>query len=264
MKIHKKESVSQFEKLYNFRDIGGHRTQDGSYMKEGVLFRSDELSKLTKNDVHQLMKLNIKLICDLRTQKEHLSKPAKVLANDSLQIINIPFQPHETHDTSRSKLLRFLFEKSGDIKFDHFIQDYYRSITFERTTQIHEILHLIAEEKNLPAIIHCTAGKDRTGIISAIIQLLVGVPYEKVQENYLLTNQHYGARLSKFIRVMRWGSFFTVSPERMKHILEAKAEYLDEIYEEILRQYGSVESYLSAACQIDKQVMNRLKNQLLE
>ncbi|MGG3889869.1 tyrosine-protein phosphatase [Metabacillus fastidiosus] len=256
--------LKQFDKLYNFRDIGGYRTKDGSCMKSGVLFRSDQLSKLSESDTEKLKQLDIKLICDLRTQKEHQSKPAKMRTNDTLKIVNIPIQQYETQDANRMKLLSFLFRKSGEEQFDHFIRDYYRRITFERTSQVNEILSLVAEEKNLPAIIHCTAGKDRTGIISAIIQLLVGISYEKVQEDYLLTNQYYGPRLSQFIKVMRWISLFQVSPERTKYILEAKPEYLDEVYNDMLRQYGSIETYLSEACQIDRCMIDRLKNQLLE
>ncbi|MGG3798502.1 tyrosine-protein phosphatase [Metabacillus fastidiosus] len=60
--------LNQFDKLYNFRDIGGYKTKDGSHMKSGVLFRSDQLSKLSESDIEKLKQLDIKLICDLRTQ----------------------------------------------------------------------------------------------------------------------------------------------------------------------------------------------------
>ena len=113
-------------------------------------------------------------------------------------------------------------------------------------------------------MIHCTAGRDRTGYISALIQLLVGVPYELVVEDYLLTNQFYESRLQKFIKIMRWLTFFQVLPERMKLILMAQREVLDEVYDNIIQKHGSIESYLCDACKIDHSVLQRLKNLLLE
>lgn len=237
---------------------------DGSRMKTGVLFRSGALSKLTKNDIKQFEQLDIKLVCDLRTQDEYKAKPAKLSENTKVNIVNVPLHQYETQDGNRMKLLRFLFGKQGEAEFDEFIRGYYYRIAFERTSQVNEILQLIAEEKNLPAVIHCTAGKDRTGIISAIIQLLVGVPYEKVEENYLLTNQFYAHRLEKMSRIMGWLSLFRVSPERVKYIMEAKPEHLNEVYEGISKEYHSIEEYLRKACQIDKQVVEKLKMQLLE
>ncbi|QTD39937.1 tyrosine-protein phosphatase [Sporosarcina sp. Te-1] len=256
--------MNQFEKLANFRDIGGYRTTDGSRMKTGVLFRSGALSKLTENDIKKFEQLNIKLICDLRTEGEYQSKPAKIQANDTLHIVNVPLQQYETQDGDRRKILGFLFGKQGEEQFDRFIRDYYRRIIFERTSYVNDILRLLASPENLPAVIHCSAGKDRTGIISAIIQLLVGVPYEKVEENYLLTNQFYAKRLEKLSRLMGWLSLFRVTPERVKYIMEAKPEYLHHIYSEITREYGSVEDYLHKACQIDTTIVEGLKEQLLE
>ncbi|MBB4824564.1 protein-tyrosine phosphatase [Sporosarcina luteola] len=256
--------MNQFEKLANFRDIGGYQTTDGSRMKTGHLYRSGALSKLTESDIKKFEQLNIKLICDLRTPEEFQAKPSKIQTNDILNIVNVPLQQYETQDGNRRKLLGFLFGKQGEEQFDQFIRDYYRRMTFERTSHVNEVLSLIASEKNLPAVIHCTAGKDRTGIMAAIIQLLVGVPYEKVEENYLLTNQFYAQRLEKMSRLMRWLSLFRVTPERVKYIMEAKPEYLHEIYTEIMTEYGSIGEYVSGACQIDKHVVERLKEQLLE
>lgn len=259
MEVTGEQWLHQFDKMYNFRDIGGFRTEEGSLMKSGILFRSDHLSKLSEKDQKRIQELEVKVVCDLRTQKECNSKPSRI--PDHIQIVNVPI---ETQDANRKLLFGFLFRKTGEEEFNRFIRDYYSRITFDKTRQINEVLSVLANKDNLPAIIHCTAGKDRTGIISAFIQLAVGVPYEKVVENYLLTNKYYENRLNQSIKVMRWMTLFRVTPERMKMILEAKPEYLDEVYKDIQKQYGSIHAYLTDACQIDKQVIYRLKNLLLE
>ncbi|SFJ14743.1 tyrosine-protein phosphatase [Thermoflavimicrobium dichotomicum] len=259
-----RDVAKQFDGLSNFRDIGGLMTHDGRTMKSGVLFRSDELSRLTSNDLEKLKQFNIKVICDLRTPKECKSKPARIPHNEGIRIVNVPIHHHETQEVSRLKLFGFLFGKSGGDDFDHFNREYYRRMAFECTAPINEIITLISEEKNLPALIHCNAGRDRTGYISALIQLLVGVPYETVLDDYLLTNRFYEQRLNKFIRYMRWMTLFQVSPDRMKHILQARREFLDEVIDEILKKYGSIEGYLIEACGIDQSCIRNLQQLLLE
>src|SRR5690606_32755446 len=125
-----------------------------------------------------------------------------------------------------------------------FRKNYYHHIAFDRTTQIKEIITTLSHEEHLPALIHCTAGKDRTGYIAALIQLLVGIPYETVVEEYLMTNRFYESRMEKLIKMIKWITLFQVSPERMKLILMAQRVDLDEVHDNIIRNYGSIEAYL--------------------
>jgi protein-tyrosine phosphatase len=121
----------------------------------------------------------------------------------------------------------------------------------------------LAKEENLPAVIHCSAGKDRTGLVAALIQLLVGIPYEVVIEDYVRTNDYFASRLDRFIRIMRVLTLFQVSPERMRLILMAHPEFLNEVHDAIVGAYGSVERYLVEACAIDERVLHELKARLL-
>ena len=263
MKATHREVVHHFEKLSNFRDVGGLKTQDGHTLKTGVLFRSDELSKLTDADVAKLQEFNIKLICDLRSPQESQKKQPRVAPNSSIQVVNIPLHEQATQDGSRKKLLSFLFGKTGGDQFREFSRGYYQHIAFDQTARIREVITLLSKDENLPALIHCTAGKDRTGFLSAVIQLLVGVPYESVMEDYLRTNDYFGPRLEKVIKVMRVMTLFQVSPDRMRLILMAHPEFLEEVHANIVKQFGSIETYLCEACEIDPNTLQKLKNQLL-
>jgi protein-tyrosine phosphatase len=256
--------TQQIEKLSNFRDIGGLKTSDGNFMKSGVLFRSDELSRVTDKDISILQTLNIKVICDLRTPNECNKKQAPLLLKQGINTINIPFHDQETHNINWKQLTKFLFSKSGATEFKEFSRSYYQHLAFERTSQIKEIITSLSYERNLPALVHCTAGKDRTGYISALIQLLVGIPYETVILEYLMTNRFYESRMEKLIKVMKWITLFQVSTERIKLILMADREVLDGVYDNIIRRYGSVETYLCEACEINQTMILKLKNMLLE
>ncbi len=196
-----REVVHPFQRLSNFRDVGGLKTADGRTFRAGVLFRSDELSCLNAGDLVKLQGLGIELICDLRSPGES-QKRRPSLPDESIRVVNVPIHEQATQDGSRRKLLGFLFGRTGGDRFRGFSRDYYHHIAFGQTARFREVITLLSEEQNLPALIHCTAGKDRTGFLAALIQLLVGVPYEMVMEDYLRTNDYFGPRLEKFIKVM--------------------------------------------------------------
>lgn len=140
-------------------------------MKTGVLFRSDELSRLSFSDQKTLRRLNLKLICDLRTPNERVRTLDRIPKKFEMRLVNIPIYPHRK-DLSRLKFVHFLNSKSDGYDFKNLIKEYYRSFAFEHTEKINQIVTLLSDENNLPALIHCSVGKDRTGFISSLIQLL--------------------------------------------------------------------------------------------
>lgn len=264
VKATQREVLYPFEKLSNFRDLGGLTTVDGRTLKTGVLFRSEELSRMTANDLARLRGFNLKLICDLRSPRERREKQSPATLTETIRVVNIPMLPPANLDAgSRKLLLSFLFGSSGGDRFREFSRACYHSIAFEQTSRIREVITLLSSEENLPALIHCSAGKDRTGFLAALIQLLAGAPYEMVMDDYLLTNDHILPRLERFIKWMRIMTLCQVSPERIRLVAMAHHEFLDEVHTLIVKNYGSVETYLCEACKIESDTLRSLKNQLL-
>jgi len=240
------------------------RTVDGRTFKTGVLFRSDDLSRMTDQDVAKLHEFNLKLICDLRSTEESWKRQPRVAPqHHAIRMVNIPIGEHGAPYGIRKQLLSFLFGKEGGDRFREFGRAYYHNIAFEQTARIREVVRLLSKEENLPALIHCTAGKDRTGFLAAMIQLLAGIPYDMVMDDYLRTNDYFAIRLEKFIRVMRVVTLFQVPPARIRLILMTHPEFLDEVHATIVKRYGSVETYLCEACEIDRDTLHELKNRLL-
>lgn len=256
-----KRRLIKFEGLSNFRDIGGLKTEEGRSVKTGVLFRSDKLSGLTNLDLIKLSKLNIKLICDLRTPRERRKKTNQYFFSN-IRVVNIPIY-HKEQELSHWRIFKYIFGRNGAEKFEEFIKEYYNGIVFHSTEQIKQVITLISEKNNLPALIHCNVGRDRTGLISAIIQMLLGVSRKKVIEDYLLTNIAFEQRILRFVKYIRRLSLFQVSEKRLQYILQARSEHLEEIIDRIAERYGNVEDYLTKGCGLDPQCLDRLRNLLI-
>jgi Protein tyrosine/serine phosphatase len=247
---------------YNFRDVGGIKTAEGKILKQGVLFRSDELSKLSNNDLTIIKDLKIKTICDLRTNNEIKSHKDRIPQNLNISLVNIPLSD-QNREVSHLQFFLHLTFQNKKIDFEKFITDHYYRNAFERTGQIKKIFSLLANANNLPLLIHCTVGKDRTGLTSALVQLLCGVSKEDVLQDYLLTNKYIEPRIKKITDFIKWMSLFQISAKKLKPVLEARYDYMNTILEAILAKYFTIENYLSDGCGIDKENLNKIKNIML-
>lgn len=255
--------VRPFQEVFNFRDIGGMRTSDGLTLKTGVLYRSEALNRMTVPDLAKLSEFGIRLICDLRSPEESKRAQPRWTPQTAIPVINLPLNESPEHDVRAKTLIRFLFAANGDAHYRAFTRAYYRHMAFGQTSRIREIITLLSMEGSLPALIHCSAGRDRTGLLAAFIQLLAGVPYETVQDEYLLTNDYFGPRLERLIGVARVLTLFQVPTERIRLVFMAQPEFLDDVHQSIVKDYGDVETYLRAACKIAPDTLEKVKRRLL-
>jgi protein-tyrosine phosphatase len=227
-------------------------------MKTGLLYRSDDPTRATDRDLRIIQNLNIQLICDLRSPEE-FSRPALA----GIRVVNIPLHDHSIQNFNHWTGFGFLLRKDGGDRFLEFTRNYYRHLAVERASEIGQVLRLIATEGNQPTLIHCRAGKDRTGLIAALLQLLVGVPYGTVMQDYLETNISIAARVDKVIQVLRVFTLFQASPERIRLLSGVRGEDLDRVHRQILTGYGSIDGYLGDACGIDAATLSLLRHRLL-
>lgn len=225
----------------NLRDLGGTAGLPGQ-----LIYRSDDLSRLTRSDLAALQRLRLRLVIDLRTADEIHSRPDRLPAVPGLRSVQIPISPRRGDFAARSPAA-FLRREARQFDFYRFILDYYHQIAFDHTAQIGEIFTLLSDRANLPALIHCTAGKDRTGVLAALIQLVAGVPHSTVMDDYLLSNTLSAARMRSMLQLLRLLSLYRIPAERLKPVLEVRAAYLEQVLDEIDTTYGGVEGYLLQA-----------------
>jgi protein-tyrosine phosphatase len=256
--------MHRFEQLHNFRDIGGCETLDGRRLRTGVLFRCAELHRASARDLAQLRELGIKLICDLRSPDESERKQPRKWWSPAPRLINVPLHDPAIHDGQRRKILGFLWGTAGVARFQAFCRLYYQHLAFERAARIGEVLTLLASAENQPALIHCAAGKDRTGVIAAFVQLLLGVPFATVRTEYLRTNEDIGPRLERLLATLRLTKLSPPLSARMRLIMTTHPEYLVEIHERIVATHGSFEQYVGQECRLNRETIEQLRRRLLE
>jgi Protein tyrosine/serine phosphatase len=245
---------------FNFRDMGGLRTGDGRRVKQGLLFRAAELTGLTPEDRLFLQPIGLKHVFDYRNRGEAELRPDPALGD--AQIVRVPAnleaedKPHLTMEQLFSQGLHKAF--SNDM-----LLNMYADLPINNASYKHLMKLLREPEKNLPLVHHCAGGRDRTGVGSFLILTTLGVPYETVMEDYLLSN----VTLADYHQEMYDMAAKYVTREELQSFREAmelQPRYLDASLNNILRVYESFERYLEAEFGIDEAVRARIQAYCLE
>jgi protein-tyrosine phosphatase len=236
---------------------------DGREIKKGVLYRSDHLDKITKRDFERVVALGVKTIYDLRGEEERESYPQRLPEIVSVKVVSLPvfYQGLDPYVTARRIVI------SGDVEegeFHGLMIEAYRAYVLDFRTQWSSLLKGLAEPGTLPALIHCTYGKDRTGVAVAIILRSVGVPQETVLEDYLLSNKFWESKTELYSCLANCASCFRTPRSEVRALMEVRPEYLEAAFAAIDEKYGSFEGYLYDGLGIDELTLQRLRSALLE
>jgi protein-tyrosine phosphatase len=179
----------------NLRDAGGYRTADGSVVRRGVAYRSNQLNPISSADLKKIADLGLKTDFDLRTAEEREAKPDVLPTGVTEVWLNVladakGHSPAEVEKVlSDPKMANQIL--GGGKAAAAFVQTYRDFITLPSANAAFRQFFLEMGEKNrLPALYHCTTGKDRTGWASAALLTLLGVPEDKVYEDYLRSNEY--------------------------------------------------------------------------
>jgi protein-tyrosine phosphatase len=251
------ERIIALESLVTLRDIGGYTTTNGRRVKRGLVFRSATLAELDQADWEQLNALNLQIVCDLRTREEAEESPDRLPLG--ARAVHLP--AHSTQ--SRWQNLLNLLLKRGYL--NNIMSQLYTQVMLDHNPQVFSLLfrHL-AQAENLPALIHCTAGKDRTGLAVALLLAWLGVDEKTIIADYSLSNLFYEdfVRLSKGI--IRQLGRIGIHPLQTYPLMIADPRTLEHSFEHLRQRYGGIEAYLREVCQLDSATLEQLRDQLLE
>jgi len=262
MPEHVKRRHLGLEGAPNFRDLGGYETDDGHSVRWGLFYRSDNLAHLTDADLEKVAALGIRLVCDFRGPDERAEEPDRLPAIDppavaELEIVDASFSATALREQIGSGDLdtldlRQLLIEANRLFAGRFAPQY--AAMFDRITR----------PENLPALVHCTAGKDRAGFASALILRTLGVPMETVTEDFLLTNHYTAAKVERTLLMLRVFSFFRTDPERVRPVLGVEPAYLEAAFAEIDARYGSFDGYRREALRLDDARLAAFRDLALE
>jgi len=252
----------------NFRDIGGYETADGRRVKWGVVYRSGELHKLSDSDVLKLESLGIKAVANFLTEKEIESRGHDRLPDG---VIEIPL-PMEAGNMGDLAEVVIEARSTGDFSKvpAEFNPEIHRLLITEAREYYARLLRELADPINRPMVYHCSHGVHRTGTATAILLSALGVPWETVREDYLLSNKYRKKEIDRRISELQLQAADTllVDPEQVDmtnirafYILEGR--YIDASLDEAVKRYGSMDAYIREGLGLTDEEITSLRKQLL-
>ena len=245
------------EGTFNCRDLGGYLTVDGRKIKWGAVFRSDGFSGLSEKGLRQLEKTGIRHIIDLRTADEVKSSPDKVPGDSSVIYDHYPVKHGEFNFIHAMERL-----KQGDADWlseAYMVKGYINSLE-HYGPMWGKALKSIAAENGRPVVYHCMGGKDRTGTLSALLLLSLGVPAETIITDHQLSNVFIADMLPfVFERVKSYG----LDPAQVEPYFIAPIKGISILLSHIEMNYGNVENYLATRCGVTADVVEALRKDLL-
>ena len=234
-----------FTGAHNFRDLGGYKTEDGRAIKWGKIYRSDDLHLLTDEDLKYLSRLNIKSVVDFRSDEERESEPDRLNPDMTQVLLPIKFQPEELDDETLKNLMKNL--TFGTLDSSNLLRDFNIVIVKDFATEYKKFFRHVIENNAEPIVFHCTAGKDRAGFASAMILTVLGVPREKVIEDYLLTNTYVKDHVDSEMLEIELKTFFRADTDNLRKINLVEERYIQAAFDTIDSEWGGMDNYISGA-----------------
>lgn len=211
--------------LYNIRDLGG---LPNKYSKETVFgryLRSDSLHTIDDNGKSQLLVFGVRTIIDLRYADECARAPNPLASHTEIKYYNIPLMVGGVIENNAEDLTQ--------------LGAFYRFLLQNSQSALSRVFTTMAEH-NGATLFHCQIGKDRTGVVAAILLLLAGTPVHHIVADYVATAEH----IAPLLPILRQHRPEQITSEQYERLLDARAEYIEEFIQELLTRYGSVEQYL--------------------
>lgn len=222
--------VLSFDATFNFRDVGGYAGLDGRMVRWRRLFRSDSLHRLGEADREVFAKLGVRTVIDLRRPME-VTRDGRVSEDHGLRYHHIHPEHAPWHDSPLD---------NGQ-SLGRWLADRYLDLARDGRAGLAAVLGVIADERSAPVVVHCVAGKDRTGVVCALALSLLGVADADIAEDYALSTES-SQRFTQWLR--------EADPDSVSmpvQFLASPAEAMLLFLRDLRERYGSVERYLTDA-----------------
>lgn len=240
--------------IQNFRDLGGYKSSDaGKSIRWGMIYRSAQIDSIPSCSNRELKSM-VRTIIDLRTESERQNYPQ--LHDSALNIIHIPIptgdMEHILEDIQKKKI------KTDTIY--RLVEQMNRELVTNYRKEFKQLFTILLDPSHYPAVIHCTSGKGRTGVVSALLLAALDVNEDIIMQDYRLSNEYFNIpKASKYAYGLPMDS-----QEAITMLYSAKEDFLNAAKMQIEAEYGSVQTYLRKGIGLSNDEIEKLRSILLE
>lgn len=234
--------------IANFRDLGGLIGHEGKEVKKGQIYRSAQLSDLSKDEINQLEELTIHTIVDFRNDREREATP-------DTQIPSVTYISLDILDKDSAISPDITTMMSNIDQGKKLMGDVYTSLVTSKDAQegYRRFLDLLLTEGDIPLVFHCTFGKDRTGYGAALILRILGVSDRDILVNYVESNQALKTFNETLLNQLKDAYHLTeLQLKQIAPLLDVDPCYLNRAFQLIDDKYTSFDSYLEEALHFDQ------------
>lgn len=258
---------------FNTRDFGGYINNEGKMVKLGILYRSDALNKISENDKEILENLNIKTIVDLRTQQEIERAPDLLFRNvryvsltsNNNVVAQLASGSVASDQAKVEKLVLLASSDEGkrqlELRYNDMEKQMRKLVSNEQSIQMYrKYIELLKIPDNTPILHHCMGGKDRAGLVSTLVLLILGVNSTFIYEDYLLTKELMKERNIKRMNEYRQYTDNSYVLTYLSKLMQTNSQYLDAAFDEILKLSNSTSNYLHDYLALSNEDIKKLKD----
>lgn len=237
------------EAAHNVRDLGGYPSRFGGRVRWGRVYRADRLDALTESDIETITGLGLVAVYDLRTMAERTRFP------DAIPSIHVPVFADVGSATDD---LAAIADHDDGVRF---MTEVCANLIRQASREIGAILFTLADADRTPMLFHCMAGKDRTGVVAALILEVLGVDRETVLDDFQLTERFVRPEaLAPVIDELRSRG---LAPEAATGVLGAPRSMMAAVLDVLDDEFGGVEHYLTERGGVDRSAIEAIRRALL-
>ncbi len=260
---HRIRSTKRIVGAQNFREVAGHRTRDGRRVRAGHVFRSARLDQLTDQDCARIVDLGIGVIADLRQPSERLRWPTHPRLLD--QVRSLCWDAPDAANSRRHTLQDLAPVADDAARAVRALMQMYAQIPEIHAAHFGELFQTIADD-HTPILIHCSAGKDRTGVAVALLLDLLGVERSLILDDYALSEQLLDwSRLdvAATLGIDTSASHRELPAVLLDRMLRSDPRYLQATFDHLEQRYGSTERFISMAG-VSLSTVSQIRRRLLD
>lgn len=225
----------------NFRDIGGIPLKGSGAVRERIIYRSATVDNINKEGIARLHELKIRTIIDLRAEGEVKGLRRSI---DNVAFLSLPL---DFQQKTRERLKPYLYKKDSDEILADISNQLYLDMLDAAAPVFRKIVELLILGEGSPVLIHCQAGKDRTGIIIALLLLALGAEHNFIIGDFLKSNDELLPHFRKLLLIRKITRLGFFPAKRMLRIITVKQRNIESVIGRIDNHYGGIEGYLESA-----------------